>query len=606
MAKKDSKRLTNVENIKKQLEINETKLKNGIFIFHGPLTISEFANKINKNAADLLTLYFKKGIIKNINTSLSEEEIAELCFEYNLDFKKEDSVNANNLLDKLEIIDDPADLVVRPPIVTIMGHVDHGKTTLIDQIRKSNVLKTEFGGITQHTGAYQITYSNRKITFLDTPGHEAFTEMRSRGAKITDIVVIVVAADDGVKPQTIEAIDHAKAANVPIIVFVNKIDKPSIDLEKIKSQLSEIDIVCEEWGGDVQFVYGSALTNKNIDQLLEAIFLQADMLDLKVNLNREPIGTIIESRIDKGRGVVATVIVQNGTLLPRDFIIAGGQYGNIRSLETIEGVSIKKALPGMPCVITGLNKPPLSGEKFIVISDEKYAKKIATEKSYLDKQKELNEKNTYSSIDGIKNINIIIKTDVQGTAEAIKNSVLKIKNDEARVNVIRATAGEINKADVILAEASNARIYAFNVSNVLNEVKSIAEQKHIKIIKHNIIYKIIEELTALVKTLKEPVYESKLIGEANVIQLFFYSKVGTIAGCMMTNGQVKEFSKVEVWRKNKLIFEGIISSLKIGKNDVKVVEKGHDFGTHIKDFDKIEVDDILKFYEDVLKEDERD
>lgn len=604
MDKKQNKRQSNVGNIKKHLATAETKLVNGVFVFHGPLTISDFSKKINVNAASILTIFFKKGVMKNINSSLNEEEIAELCLEFNLDFKKEDVVDAQNILDKLEIIDDPNDLVSRPPIVTIMGHVDHGKTTLIDQIRKSNVLDTEFGGITQHTGAYQVKFKDRRITFLDTPGHEAFTEMRSRGAKVTDIVIIVVAADDGVKPQTIEAIDHAKAANVPIIVFVNKIDKPNVDLEKVKSQLSEHNIVCEEWGGDIQFVYGSAIKNKNIDQLLEAIFLQADLLDLKANLNRDPIGTIIESKLDRGKGVVSTVIVQNGTLYPRDFIVAGGQYGNIRSLTTVEGKPLDKAFPGMPCIITGLNKNPLAGDKFIVLSDEKFAKKMAEEKQYLDKQKELSEKNSIIVKDGIKTINIIIKTDVQGTAEAIKNSISKIKNDEIIINVIRSGAGEINKADIILAEASNARIYAFNNEGLNSDVKKMAESKNVKIIKHNIIYKIIEELSLLIKTLKEPVYEEKLIGEAIVIQLFYYSKVGTIAGCKQMQGICKEFSKVEVYRKNKLIFKGTINSLKREKNDVKIVEKGFDFGTHIKDFDKIEVDDELKFYEDVIKNDE--
>lgn len=604
MDKKQNKRQSNVGNIKKHLATAETKLINGVFVFHGPLTISDFSKKINVNAASILTIFFKKGVMKNINSSLNEEEIAELCLEFNLDFKKEDVVDAQNILDKLEIIDDPNDLVSRPPIVTIMGHVDHGKTTLIDQIRKSNVLDTEFGGITQHTGAYQVKFKDRRITFLDTPGHEAFTEMRSRGAKVTDIVIIVVAADDGVKPQTIEAIDHAKAANVPIIVFVNKIDKPNVDLEKVKSQLSEHNIVCEEWGGDIQFVYGSAIKNKNIDQLLEAIFLQADLLDLKANLNRDPIGTIIESKLDRGKGVVSTVIVQNGTLYPRDFIVAGGQYGNIRSLTTVEGKPLDKAFPGMPCIITGLNKNPLAGDKFIVLSDEKFAKKMAEEKQYLDKQKELSEKNSIIVKDGIKTINIIIKTDVQGTAEAIKNSISKIKNDEVIINVIRSGAGEINKADIILAEASNARIYAFNNEGLNSDVKKMAESKNVKIIKHNIIYKIIEELSLLIKTLKEPVYEEKLIGEAIVIQLFYYSKVGTIAGCKQMQGICKEFSKVEVYRKNKMIFKGTINSLKREKNDVKIVEKGFDFGTHIKDFDKIEVDDELKFYEDVIKNDE--
>ena len=605
MSKNETKRKSNINQIKEQLsQGHETKLQNGVFVFHGPLTISEFASKINKPASSIITYFFtKKKVAKTITAILNEDEIAELCFEFDFDFKKEEVVDAQNLFDKLKVVNDPKDLVKRAPIVTIMGHVDHGKTTLIDQIRKSRILDTEFGGITQHTGAYQIPYNNQRITFLDTPGHEAFTEMRARGAKITDIVVIVVAADDGVKPQTIEAIDHAKAANVPIIVFVNKIDKPNIDLEKIKSQLSEHNVICEEWGGDVPFVYGSALNNKNIDKLLEAIFLLSEILDLKANLNRDPFGTIIESKLDKGLGVVATIIVENGTMYARDFIVAGGQYGNIRSLISSDGKVLQKALPGMPCVITGLNKCPLAGEKFIVLNDEKFAKKLAEEKAFLDKQQELNTKNSFSEENGVKVINIIIKTDVQGTAEAIKNSISKIKNDEVVVNVIRATTGEINKADVLLADASNARIYAFNNDNVASDVKKLAEQKNVKIIKHNIIYKIIEELEKLAKTLKEPVYEEKLIGEAIVLQLFYYSKVGTIAGCKQLQGICKEECKVEVFRKDKSIFKGKINSLKKEKNDVKTVEKGFEFGTRVQDFDKIEVDDVLKFYEDVIKDD---
>ncbi|KDE42161.1 translation initiation factor IF-2 [Metamycoplasma hyosynoviae] len=603
MNKKQDKRKSNDERIKEQLSsTTETKLEDGVFTFHGALTISDFAEKTKKSPSLVISYFFKNGKIKTINTFLNEEEIAELCLEFNLDFKKEDIIDATNYIDKIDLNDFSDELVSRPPIVTIMGHVDHGKTTLIDQIRKSNVLSSEFGGITQHTGAYQVVYNKKKITFLDTPGHEAFTEMRARGAKVTDIVVLVVAADDGVKPQTVEAIDHAKAANVPIIVFVNKIDKPTIDLEKVKSQLSENNIICEEWGGDVQFIYGSAMKNKNIDQLLEAIFLQAELLDLKASLNRDPIGTIIESKLDKGKGVVSTVIVQNGTLYPRDFIVAGGQYGNIRSLLSFDGKPLDKATPGMPCIITGLNHNPAVGDKFIVLSDEKFAKKLADERAYLDKQQELSEKNSISIQDGMKVINVLIKADVQGTAEAIKNAILKIKNEEVAINVIRATAGEINKADVILAEASNARIYTFNNSNINSAIKSLAEQKKIKIIQHNIIYKIIEELTALIKTLKEPVYVDELIGSAQVIQLFYYSKVGTIAGCRQLQGVCKEFSKVEVYRKEKLIHKGVIETLKREKNDVKIVEKGFEFGTHIKDFDKIEVDDELKFYEEVLKD----
>ncbi|RMA77575.1 translation initiation factor IF-2 [Metamycoplasma subdolum] len=603
MAEK-KERQSNLEQIKKHLSSSETKLVDGVFNFHGPLTVSEFASKVKKTPAIVLTYFFKKGIVKTINTSLNENEIAELCLELGYDFVKQENVDSSNVFENLKIEEKDEDLVKRAPIITIMGHVDHGKTTLIDQIRKTNVLQSEFGGITQHTGAYQIKYGDERITLLDTPGHEAFTEMRARGAKVTDIVILVVAADDGVKPQTIEAIDHAKAAKVPLIVFVNKMDKPDIDIERVKAQLSEHDVVCEEWGGEVPFVYGSAIKNQNIDKLLETISLQADLLNLRANLNRDPIGTIIESKVDKGRGVVATVIVENGTMYERDFIVAGAQYGKIKTLNSTDGLPLQKALPGMPAIVTGLNKAPRSGERFIVLNDEKFAKKLAEDRAFQDKQKELNAKNVNIISEQTKTINVIIKGDVQGTAEAVKNTVSKIKNDELSVQVIRATAGEVSKADVMLATASNARIYTFNIPSINSEVKKLAEQENIKIIQHNIIYKIVDELRSLIKSLKEPVYVEKLIGEANVIQLFYYSKVGTIAGCMQNEGQVKENCKVEVWRKNKLIHKGVIESLKREKNDVKVVEKGFDFGTHIKDFDKIEIDDELKFYEDVIQDDE--
>ncbi|MBN0919586.1 translation initiation factor IF-2 [[Mycoplasma] gypis] len=603
MAKKQ-KRKSNLEDIKTHLENSETKLEDGIFRFTGPMSVADFAQAIKVKPNDIIIGFFKKGIAKTLNTALTEEEIAELCLEYNYDFVKSENINAQNVVDSLKINVDEKYLSKRPPVVTVMGHVDHGKTTLIDRIRKSNVIDTEFGGITQHTGAYQVEYNKELITFLDTPGHEAFTEMRSRGAKVTDIVVLVVAADDGVKPQTKEAIAHSKAANVPIIVFVNKMDKPHADVEKVKSQLSENDIICEEWGGDVQFVYGSALKDQGIDKLFEAIFLQAELLDLKADFNREAIGTIVESRLDKGKGVVATLIIENGTLLTRDFIVAGSQYGKIRSLTDTEGNPIEKATPGSPCVITGLNKNPQSGDKFVGISDEKYAKKLAEEKKFLDKQKELNEKNILINNEGdLKVINLIIKTDVQGTAEAVKNTVAKLANDEAIVNVIQASTGDISKADVSLASTCDAVIYGFNVK-IDESVKSFAEQKNVSFKQHNVIYKIVDELNARLKGLKEPVYEEVFLGEAQVLQIFYYSKVGNIAGSKVMSGKVKANAKVEVIRKGKVIYKGVIDSLKREKNDVKIVENGFDFGTHIKDFDNIIVDDTLKFYEDVLVEDE--
>ncbi|QJG66878.1 translation initiation factor IF-2 [Mycoplasma phocoenae] len=601
MAKKQTRK-SNLKDIKTHLKNSEVKLEDGVFRFIGAMTIGEFSNSIKVSPTEIITYFFKKGIMKAINTSLSEEDIAELCIEFGYDFVKADNVSAQNVVDSLILDTDEDRLVTRSPIVTIMGHVDHGKTTLIDQIRKANVVSTEFGGITQHTGAYQVQCNNKQITFLDTPGHEAFTEMRSRGARVTDIVILVVAADDGVKPQTQEAIDHSKAAGVPIIVFVNKMDKPHTDVEKVKSQLSESDIVCEEWGGDTQFVYGSALKNQGISELFEAIFLQAELLDLKAAPDREAIGTIIESRLDKGKGVVATLIVENGTLLPRDFIVAGSQYGKIRSLTDTEGNDIEKATPGMPCVITGLNSNPQSGDKFIGISDEKFAKKLAEEKKFLDKQKELNEKNIQTNIpEDVKVINVIIKSDVQGTAEALKNKISTLENEEAIVNVIRATNGDVTKADVSLASTCDAIIYGFNI-NINESVKSYAESKQVQFKNYNVIYKIVEELEAKLKGLKEPVYEEIEIAEAIILQIFFYSKVGNIAGSKVVSGKVKANSKVKVFRKNKLIYEGVIDSLKREKNEAKSVDTGFEFGTHVKNFDDIQVDDTLKFYEDKLVE----
>ncbi|WGI36379.1 translation initiation factor IF-2 [Mesomycoplasma lagogenitalium] len=600
MAKKINRK-SNLEEIKSQLVSVKTELKDGIFIFTGPMTIAEFTEKIKKPANEVVAMFFKKGKMYNLNHSLSEEEIAELCLEYGFDFQKETEINASNFMDEIEIFDEEKEMQLRAPIITIMGHVDHGKTTLLDKIRKTNVADGEAGGITQHTGAYQIEFQNRKITFLDTPGHEAFTEMRSRGAKITDIVVLVVAADDGVMPQTIEAISHAKNANVPIIVFVNKMDKQNTDIEKLKSELSVHNIMSEEWGGDNMFIYGSGKTGKGISELFEAINLQADILDLKANRNRYPIGTVVESRLDKGKGAIATLIIQNGTLYPRDFIVAGSKYGKIRTMEDSNGKPLEKAYPGTPVVITGLNYIPLAGDRFFGFTDEKFAKNLAEEKAFTDKQTILKERNSVSFEDGIKLVNIIIKSDVFGTSEAIKSSLEKLKNDEAVVNVVHSSVGEVTKADILLAQASNAIIYAFN-SNVPSSIKQFANQEKIEIKEYSVIYKIIEEVEALLKGFKAPKYEERKIGEALVLKLFYYSKVGYIAGSTMLDGKFKSGCKVKVLRKNKIIHTGKLDSLRKGPNDVKEVASGMEFGCHIAKFDDIQVDDIIQAFEEVLIE----
>ena len=597
---KNKKRLSNDEEIKNQLTDVKVELKDGVFIFTGPMSVNEFAKMIKKPANEILTNFFKKGILHNLNSILSEEEIAEICFDYGFDFRKEIEMNESNFMDHFEIEDEKENLEPRPPIITIMGHVDHGKTTLIDKIRNANVAATEAGGITQHTGAYQIVHNNKIITFLDTPGHEAFTAMRLNGAKVTDIVILVVAADDGVMPQTIEAIDHAKAANVPIIVFVNKMDKPNADPERIKADLSKHDILCEEWGGQVPFIYGSALKNQGINELFEAILLQSDLMELKANKNRSPIGTVIEAKISTGTGTIATLMVTNGTIYKRDFIVAGSNYGRIKTLLSIDGKEIESAGPGTPVVVTGLNYLPKSGDKFLGFENEKFAKKLASKKAFVDKQNELNTKNiNLNSVGDKKMVNIIIKSDVQGTAEAIKFSLSKLSNKDVAINVIRFSSGSITNSDILLAKASNAIIFAFNLK-VDGSIRNLANQEKVVIKTSSIIYEIIEEIEKIVKSLGDPEYKEEKVGEAIIQKIFYYSKVGNIAGCLATDGVIKVNTKMKLLRNNKIIHEGILETLQHEKEQIKKIEKGKEFGTHIKGFNDIKEGDIIQTFEDVL------
>lgn len=592
------KRKLNQGQIQKQLKNVSTELKDGVFVFTGPMAIVDFADAIKKPANEIITHYFMKGQMYNINHVLNEEEIAELCFKYGYDFQKENQIDAQNFMDHVEIKDDESDLVERAPIITVMGHVDHGKTTLIDKIRGTDVASGEAGGITQHTGAYQIQYNNHKITFLDTPGHEAFTAMRSRGAKATDIVVLVVAADDGVMPQTKEAIDHAKAAEVPMIVFVNKMDKPGADPERVKGELSNYDVVAEDWGGDYQFVYGSALNGDGIDKLFDAINILGEILELKSNPNRLPIGIVVESRLDKGRGSVATLIVEHGTLMQRDFIVAGSKYGRIRSMEDHNHHPIESAGPGTPVIITGLNYTPNAGDKFFGFKDEKFAKNLAKDKEQADKKSELRSRKVVQTKDGQTVVNILVKADVQGTSEAVKFSLAKIENDEAKAHIVRASVGAITKSDILLAEASNATIYAFNVSPS-SSIQKIANDHGVEIKNYSIIYKMIEDVEKLMHGLKATEYREEKTGRAQVLQTFFYSKVGTIAGCTMEEGYMLSGSKVKVFRKDKMIHEGKIDSLQRGPDQLKKAEKGKEFGTHVRKFDDIQVGDFIESYHDV-------
>ncbi|AMD81335.1 translation initiation factor IF-2 [Mycoplasmopsis canis PG 14] len=598
MSKKNS-RISNVQDIKDQLQTTKTELKDGIFVFTGKMSISDFSQLTKINANDIIKKFFLKGKMYNLNHILDEEEIAELCIENGYDFKKETNVDGSNFLDEVYFEDNEKDLVKRYPIIAVMGHVDHGKTTLIDKIRNSNIVSTESSGITQHTGAYQISHKNSKITFLDTPGHEAFTKMRARGAKVTDIIILVVAADDGVMPQTKEAIIHAKAANVPLIVFVNKMDKPNKDLDRLKGELAESEVVIEEYGGDTQIVYGSAINGQGITDLFDSITLLAELMDLKANPNRYPIGTIIESRIDKGAGAVSTVIVENGTLMKGDFIVAGSKYGRIRTLTDSQGNPIDKVIPGSPAIITGLNYAPDAGDKFVGFNDEKFAKKLANEKAVSDKMNLLHDKSlTALNADGKKVINVIVKSDVHGTSEAIKGQINGLENSDAIIKVISASAGQVNGNDILLAQASNAIIFVFNIKTPA-AIKQNASSQGISLIEHDVIYKIIEDCQNFLDGEKAPIYEERKTGDAHIIKVFFYSKVGKIAGCLMDSGVAKSGAKVKVYRRGKLIHEGLIDSLRRELNDVKEVVKGKDFGTHIKDFNDIEEDDVIEFYENV-------
>ncbi|TQC53997.1 translation initiation factor IF-2 [Mycoplasmopsis mucosicanis] len=596
MSKKN--RLTNQKDVESQLKNIKTEVKNGVFIFTNAMPLGEFANKISLNPNDLIKRFMMKGKMYQINHMLDEEEIAEVCLEHNLDFKKEINVDASNFLNKVEFIDDEKSLSKRPPVITIMGHVDHGKTTLLDYIRQSRVAQSESSGITQHVGAYQVSNNKGTITFIDTPGHEVFTEMRSRGAQVTDIVIIVVAADDGVKPQTKEAIQHTKAAKAPMIVFVNKMDKPTKDIERVKRELAENDVIVEEYGGDVPIIYGSAKTGEGIELLLDNIIALSDLMDLKANKDRYPAGVVLESRSDKGVGVVATLIISNGSLYKGDFIVAGSSYGRVKSLKTTSGMPIECATPGMPVVVSGLNISPLAGDRFISFEDEKYAKKIAQEKQQIDKKQLLFNRSQNAEDENKKVLNVIIRSDVQGTSEALRSSIDGMQNDEAIIRVIGAQTGQVSNSDLLLAQTSDAIIITFRIKASTN-IKQSAKQAGVKIAHYDVVFKVMEDMQAWLDGEKAVVYEEKKIGSGHVIKTFFFSKVGTIAGTMLDEGIVKIGCKVKIFRRRKLIHEGFIATLQRDTNEVKEVEKGKDFGMTIQKFNDIQVDDIVEFFEDV-------
>ena len=592
---------------KKKLMSNTPTNNSNIVLYKENMSIGDLAKELGVSAAEIVKKLFSQGLMVTINTPISYENAEILVLDYNKELKKEETTDVTNF-EQFEIIDAEEDLVKRAPVVTIMGHVDHGKTTLLDTIRKSNVASGEAGGITQAISAYQVKHNGETITFIDTPGHAAFTEMRARGASITDIVIIIVAADDGVMSQTREVVDHAKAANVPIIVAINKIDKPGANVEKVMTDLSELGLTPEKWGGDTLYNEISAKNAIGIDGLLENILLVAELKDYKANPNRYAVGTVIESRLDKHLGPIVTVLIQNGTLRLGDPIVVGNAYGKIRTLKNSNGEEITSAIPSQPVEITGINEVPVAGDKFMAFESEKQARSIGEERKKQARLKENTSKTVltldalFSKIqEGVKEINVIIKADVNGSSEAVKNSLEKIEVEGVKVNVIRSSVGGITEGDVVLAKASNAIIIGFNV-RPSNSIKDYAEEQGVEIRPYNIIYKVVEEMEAAMKGMLDPEYEEKVLGNAEIRQLFKFSKVGVIAGSYVTDGIIKRDSKARVIRDGIVIYDGNIGSVQREKDAVKEVKKGLECGITIENFNDIKVGDIIESYEMVEKE----
>ncbi len=619
MAKMNNKNKSSNNRPKKNNNYNKNKKKNlisniptkkeeevvvdGVIVYEEGITVGELADKLHKPVAEISKFLFMLGKLLTINSSLDDETVELVCLEYGYEIKKHIEVSEINF-EEIEIIDNEEDLESRPPVVTIMGHVDHGKTTLLDAIRNSRVVEGEFGGITQHIGAYQVDVNGKIVTFLDTPGHEAFTAMRARGAQVTDIVIIVVAADDGVMPQTKEAVDHAKAAGVPIVVAVNKIDKPGADPDRIMSEMSELDLMPEEWGGDTVFCNISAKQNIGIDELLETLTVVAELQDLKANPKRYAFGTVVEGKLDKGRGPVATLLVQNGTLRTGDPIVVGTAFGRVRQMLNDKGRELQSAGPATPVEITGLNDVPAAGDKFMAFPTEKEARHIgeARLKQFQEKERRSNSAmsldDLYAQINSgeIQDINIIVKADVKGTAEAVKASLERITMDNIRVKVIRSTVGAISESDVLLASASKAIIYGFNVRPDAN-VRKKAEEEGVDIRLHNIIYKMVEEIEAAMKGMLAPEITEVVIGQAEIRQVYKVSKVGSVAGSYVTDGSIRRDCLVRLIRDGVVIYEGKLGSLKRFQNDAKEVNAGYECGITIENYNDIKEGDIIEGYE---------
>jgi len=586
---------------REKLMTNDKNAKEDVIIYKEGMTVSDLAKELNVSATEIIKKLMALQVMANLNYSLSYDLVELLVVDYNKTLKREETQDISNFED-YEIVDNEEDLVPRPPVVTIMGHVDHGKTSLLDAIRHSDVASGEAGGITQTIGAYQVEFNDRKVTFIDTPGHEAFTEMRARGASITDIVIIIVAADDGVMPQTKEAIDHARAANVPIIVAINKIDKPSANVDKVLTELSEYGLTPEEWGGDIIVNRISAKTKEGIPELLESILLVSDMAELKANPSRYAIGTVIESRLDKQIGNVATVLVQNGTLRLGDPIAVGTTCGKVRTLKNDKGMDITEALPSTPVEITGLNELPSASDKFMAFETEKQARNVMEQRKARAKEKATNRsgmtlEDLFGAIkEGVKEINVVVKTDVNGSLEAVKSSLGKINVEGVNVKVIRGGVGTITESDIVLANASNAIIIGFNV-RPNSKTMDFAKDYNVDIKLYDVIYKMVEDIENSMKGLLDPTYEEKILGSAEVRQLFKFSKVGTIAGSHVVTGVIKNNSDCRIIRDGVVIYTGKIKSLQHEKDQVKEVKKDMDCGITVENFQDIKENDIIESFE---------
>ena len=613
-SKDKKKKINKQKNVNKENRQSNIPAKNNeenVLYYEANMTTQEIAEALSISTTELVKkLFMTMGIMATATQAIDRDTAELIAMEYGFELKDKQITDMTRF-DEMEIIDDEASLVSRPAIVTIMGHVDHGKTTLLDTIRSSHVVKGEAGGITQHIGAYQVSVNGQLITFIDTPGHAAFTEMRARGAQITDIVILVVAADDGVMPQTKEAIEHAQAAGVPIIVAINKMDRVGANPDRIKQELTNYNLLAEEWGGDTIFVPISALQGKGVDELLEMVVLVSEMKGYKANPNRLGVGTVVEAKLDKGRGPVATLLVQNGTIRVGDIVVVGNTYGKIRSMTDELKNNVKQAGPSKPVEITGINDVPFAGEKFMVLNDEKKAREISeartlnkfNEEKGVGKTVSLNDLFKNQTNEEVKNLNLIIKCDVQGSIEAIKGLLDKIEIEGTKINVIASRVGGVNETDINLAIASNAIIIGFNIRPT-SQITDLAKEKGIEIRLYNIIYKLQEDIEAAVKGMLDPVYEEKITGQAEVREVYKISKIGTVAGSYVTSGSIVRSGGVRLIRDSIVVYTGKLAGLKRFKDDAKEVKSGYECGITIENYNDIKVGDIIECF--VMEETERE